>query len=128
MAQERVIFGFGRVPIVEALRGVTHRLFSTDEERAKRLAKQKSELGGYALEVIDTYGVLDVHDIRVVIVDLRSEPRDWPNGKVPAVPDVWQALLKLQRDGVLDCETVDPPSRKEKARFVWSRVSEESHL
>ena len=127
MAQERVILGFGRVPIVEALKGAAHR-FST-EERARRLAKQKSELRGYALEAIDTYGVIDVYDVREVITDLLPNPGHRSNRKAPAVPQVWQALLELQRAGVLNCDTVpeiDPHTGKEtgKVRFLWSRTTE----
>jgi hypothetical protein len=123
MAQERAILNFGRVPIIEALKGVTHRF---SEERARRQAIQKSKLRGYALEAIDIYGAADAHDVREIIVDQRPNPRDWSNGRAPAVREVWQALLELQRAGVLECKTVDPPSRKEKARFVWSRVPEET--
>jgi len=121
MAQERAIFSFGRVPIIEALKGATHRFGA--EERTKRLAKQKSDLRGYALEAIDTYGTIDVYDVREVIVDQRPEPRDWLSRRAPEVPEVWQALLELQRAGVLNCETVPMVDRrgKQKVRFLWSR-------
>ena len=105
--------------------GLERRLFGRVSERVIHRPSvdeqliRSTALRGHVLQALDAFGVGDVYQVRERITELhpvRSRRQAAPR-------EVWQALLGLQFDGVVECETVTEKDKhgKPQARFLWSR-------